>query len=95
MRLGAGRYGTQNDYDGLKRHPFFAGIDFDKVFLMKSPINLQKYRRNTMMQKVIDAADGKQEQSADRTASTNSSQGEDHLRTASQNSSDKGYSIVI
>lgn len=37
-RLGAGRKGTPNDYDALKKHPFFAGIDFDRLFLMTSPL---------------------------------------------------------
>lgn len=37
-RLGAGREGTPNDYNGLKEHPFFKGLDFDHVFLMKSPL---------------------------------------------------------
>jgi len=38
LRLGAGRPGSSNDYTALKSHSYFAGIDFDKVFLMKSPI---------------------------------------------------------
>jgi 3-phosphoinositide dependent protein kinase-1 len=38
-RLGAGRYGSSNDYIALKCHPFFNGVDFDKVFLQIPPIN--------------------------------------------------------
>jgi hypothetical protein len=37
-RLGAGRPGSDNDYDALKRHDFFKSIDFDKIFLMRSPL---------------------------------------------------------
>lgn len=33
-RLGAGDFGSENDYNELKNHPFFKGTDFDKVFLM-------------------------------------------------------------
>jgi hypothetical protein len=38
----------------LKRHPFFKGIDFDKIFLIKSPITFKNYKRVTIMQKLID-----------------------------------------
>ena len=34
QRLGAGIEGFGNDYNDLRRHPFFDGIDFDKIFLM-------------------------------------------------------------
>ena len=53
-RLGAGMRGSENDYDALKRHPFFKGIDFEKIFLIKSPITFKHYKRVTIMQKLID-----------------------------------------
>jgi hypothetical protein len=54
MRLGAGD-SKVNDYGALKRHPFFQGIDFDKVFLLRSPIQFgNNYKRSTIMQKLID-----------------------------------------
>ena len=42
-RLGAGLPGFDNDMDALKAHPFFNGLDFSKVFLMKPPIDYSKY----------------------------------------------------
>jgi 3-phosphoinositide dependent protein kinase-1 len=30
-RLGAGKKGSENDYEALKSHPFFDGINFDDV----------------------------------------------------------------
>lgn len=33
-RLGAGNFGSENDYNELKNHPFFKSVAFDKVFLM-------------------------------------------------------------
>ena len=42
-RLGAGPFGSDNDYFALKNHPYFKGIDFDKVFLMKTPYNFRKF----------------------------------------------------
>eukprot|EP01016_Furgasonia_blochmanni_P055827 TRINITY_DN9404_c0_g1_i7.p1 TRINITY_DN9404_c0_g1~~TRINITY_DN9404_c0_g1_i7.p1 ORF type:complete len:557 (-),score=52.58 TRINITY_DN9404_c0_g1_i7:651-2321(-) len=38
-RLGAGERGTANDYAALKRHPFFAGIDFENIHNERAPIN--------------------------------------------------------
>jgi len=32
-RLGAGKSGTKNDYNALKKHPFFKGIDFKDMHL--------------------------------------------------------------
>jgi len=42
-RLGAGHPGSLTDYDHLKGHPYFKGIDFDKVFLMITPYNFKKF----------------------------------------------------
>ncbi len=54
QRLGAGRVGSNNDFDALKRHPFLKGLDFDKVFLLPSPLQSKKYKRSTLMQKLIE-----------------------------------------
>lgn len=43
MRLGAGYYGSDYDYQALKNHPFFKGIDFNKIFLMPTPYNFKKF----------------------------------------------------
>jgi 3-phosphoinositide dependent protein kinase-1 len=42
-RLGAGPYGSDYDYEALKAHPYFKGIDFDKVFLMITPYDFKKF----------------------------------------------------
>lgn len=34
QRLGAGDLGSSNDFNSLKSHPFFHGLDFEKIFLM-------------------------------------------------------------
>jgi hypothetical protein len=47
-RLGAGPLGSDYDYVALKGHPYFKGIDFDKIFLMKSPICLKDMKRSTL-----------------------------------------------
>jgi 3-phosphoinositide dependent protein kinase-1 len=48
QRLGAGPYGSENDYVALKSHPYFKNIDFDKVFLMETPYNFKKFQRSTL-----------------------------------------------
>lgn len=37
-RLGAGPKGSENDYEALKSHAFFKGIDFTKLHEMKPPV---------------------------------------------------------
>lgn len=37
-RLGAGRPGSGNDMEALKRHPYFNGIDFANISSMVSPL---------------------------------------------------------
>ena len=37
-RLGAGCAGSNNDYKALKSHPFFKGIDFEKLHEIEIPI---------------------------------------------------------
>ena len=49
-RLGAGRIGSPNDYNALKKHAFFKNIDFDKIFLLPSPLISKKYNRSAIMQ---------------------------------------------
>jgi hypothetical protein len=41
-RLGAGPKGSANDVAALKKHPFFSGIEFDKLYDMESPVRLSK-----------------------------------------------------
>lgn len=54
QRLGACS-SPETSYEALKAHPFFLGIDFDRVFLIRSPIQFGKnYKRSTIMQKLID-----------------------------------------
>jgi 3-phosphoinositide dependent protein kinase-1 len=53
-RLGAGPYGSENDYEALKAHPYFAGTDFDKVFLMITPYDFKKFQRSTLRQKILE-----------------------------------------
>ena len=36
-RLGTGRKGTDKDFDTLKKHPFFAGVNFSEVLNSKPP----------------------------------------------------------
>lgn len=48
QRLGTGEYGSDRDYNALKSHPYFKGIDFDKVFLMRTPYNFKKFQRSTL-----------------------------------------------
>jgi len=42
MRLGAGRNGTANDFNALKAHSFFKGIDFANINSMKPKIPHRK-----------------------------------------------------
>lgn len=37
-RLGSGIEGSGNDFVALKNHPFFEGIEFETLYLKKSPI---------------------------------------------------------
>jgi serine/threonine protein kinase len=37
-RLGAGPKGSDNDYEALKNHPFFKGVDFSKLHEIKPPV---------------------------------------------------------
>ena len=53
-RLGAGYEGSDNDYHALKNHPFFDGINFEKIFLLPSPIEIKKFKRSTIMQKFFE-----------------------------------------
>ena len=55
QRLGAGRVGSNNDFDVLKKHKFFYGIDFDKIFLLPSPVISKNYNRTAMIQQLIDS----------------------------------------
>jgi 3-phosphoinositide dependent protein kinase-1 len=48
LRLGSGFFGSDYDFLALKRHPFFKGLDFDKVFLMPPPYNFKKFQRSTL-----------------------------------------------
>jgi serine/threonine protein kinase len=43
MRLGAGFYGSDYDYQALKSHPFFQRLDFDRVFLIAPPYDFKKF----------------------------------------------------
>ena len=43
LRLGCGFYGSDYDYLALKKHQFFKGLDFDKVFLLPPPYNFKKF----------------------------------------------------
>lgn len=42
-RLGAGPPGSENDYEALKNHPFFKGINFDKLDSTSPPIPADRY----------------------------------------------------
>ena len=44
-RLGAGENGTDNDYEALKRHPFFSGINFDTLKETSPPIPRDRFMR--------------------------------------------------
>jgi 3-phosphoinositide dependent protein kinase-1 len=39
QRLGAGPKGSENDYEALKSHPLFKGIDFTRLHEQKPPVN--------------------------------------------------------
>lgn len=54
MRLGSGQFGSDNDYNALKNHPYFKNVDFDKVFLMQTPYNFKKFQRSTLRQQLLD-----------------------------------------
>lgn len=43
QRLGAGPFGSENDYNALKNHSYFKNVDFDKVFLMEVPYNFKRF----------------------------------------------------
>jgi len=36
-RLGAGKLGSERDYEGLKAHPFFEGVDFNNLHHQEPP----------------------------------------------------------
>lgn len=42
-RLGAGPPGSKNDYNALKAHPFFKGINFKMLSQTAPPIPAQRY----------------------------------------------------
>ena len=42
-RLGAGPAGSDNDYEALKNHPFFKGINFEKLDSISPPIPADRY----------------------------------------------------
>jgi hypothetical protein len=42
-RLGAGPPGSQNDYEALKAHPFFKGINFKTLSQTAPPIPAERY----------------------------------------------------
>lgn len=44
-RLGAGEKGTDNDYEALKRHSFFSGINFDTLKETSPPIPRDRFMR--------------------------------------------------
>ena len=43
-RLGAGQPGTDNDYEHLKSHPFFKGINFKKLEQTSPPIPTERFQ---------------------------------------------------
>eukprot|EP00347_Sterkiella_histriomuscorum_P012122 403369810 len=53
-RLGTGEPGSDTDYHTLKSHPYFKGIDFEKLFLMPTPYNFKKFQRSTLRQQLMD-----------------------------------------
>lgn len=53
-RLGVGQYGTPNDMNALKNHPFFKTIDFSKVFLMIPPFDFNKYKRSSLRRILVE-----------------------------------------
>lgn len=48
-RLGCGTKGSDNDFDALKRHPFFAGLNFERLEkdLIKPPIPFDLFSNAT------------------------------------------------
>jgi 3-phosphoinositide dependent protein kinase-1 len=42
-RLGCGAKGSENDFEALKSHPFFEGIDWANLFNQKAPIEYVAY----------------------------------------------------
>ena len=43
LRLGAGEPGSETDYEHLKAHPFFKGINFTKLTKMPPPIPAERF----------------------------------------------------
>jgi hypothetical protein len=44
QRLGAGSPGSGNDYEKLKQHPFFKGINFKKLQNTSPPIPYERFQ---------------------------------------------------
>jgi serine/threonine protein kinase len=53
-RLGCGNPGSMNDMFFLKAHPFFDGINFEKLHRMKSPIPIPVVYRASFKQRIIE-----------------------------------------
>jgi hypothetical protein len=43
-RFGAGPSGTDYDYEALKSHPFFKGINFKKLSSIPPPVPVEKFQ---------------------------------------------------
>ncbi|KRX09452.1 Protein kinase-like domain [Pseudocohnilembus persalinus] len=48
QRLGAGKQGSVNDYRALKSHPFFKGINWEKLFSQEAPHRPVQYGANNI-----------------------------------------------
>jgi hypothetical protein len=42
-RIGAGQPGSDLEYEALKSHPFFKGINFKKLSQMPPPVPVEKF----------------------------------------------------
>jgi len=45
QRLGAGPPGSPNDYDALKNHPYFKGINFKALSITAPPVPAERYNK--------------------------------------------------
>lgn len=44
IRLGAGQLGSENDYESLKGHPFFKGINFKRLPSQSPPVPFERFQ---------------------------------------------------